>query len=220
MSYQYEAASVQGFIQQLAVAYVTHGYYFYVAGHIPPGKSPEHVDRVLMERYDVACSRWTRARRKVAGRANVHYLRYEGFFVLIATRGDHPFFEREREVLRDIRRHPISFAGYSVGVGTDPHGKVHASVRIAPEEYRWLKRFMVQFGRNASVPEIEREFRMLRFEPYQPVVRQVLNVLRAVNRVRKRAGLEQVPTDCIRTRRQVISPFMRPAHTRRFGEAG
>lgn len=207
MVYRYQAASVPGFIQQLAVAYVTHGYYFYVAGHIPPGKPPERVDRVLLERYDIALSRWQRARRKLAGRANLHYLRYEGFYVLIATKGEHEFFERESTVIRDIRRHPISFAGYSVGLGTDPHGRVHVSVRIAPEEYRWLKRFMVQFGRNASAEEVAQEFRMLRFEPYRPVVRQVLSVLRAVNRTRKQAGLEVVSSECVRMRRRVLRPF-------------
>ena len=207
MVYRYQAASVPGFIQQLAVAYVTHGYYFYVAGHIPPGKPPERVDRVLMERYGIGLSRWQRARRKLAGCANLHYLRYEGFYVLIATKGEHDFFQRESAVIRDIRRHPVSFAGYSVGVGTDPHGRVHASVRIAPEEYRWLKRFMIQFGRNASAEEVAQEFRMLRFEPYRPVVRQVLSVLRAVNRTRKQAGLETVPSDCVRMRRRVLRPF-------------
>jgi len=207
MVYRYRAVSVPGFIQQLAVAYVTHGYYYYVAGHIPPGKSAEHVDRVLMDRYGVALSRWQRARRKVVGHANIHYLRCESFYVLIASRGEHKFFEREAAVIRDTRRHPVAFAGYSVGVGTDPHGQVHASVRIAPEEYRWLKRFMVQFGRNATAEEVASEFRMLRFEPYRPVVRQLFSVLRAVNRIRKTAGLEQVPSDCIRTRRRVLRPF-------------
>jgi hypothetical protein len=35
MEYRCEATSVAGFIQQLAVAYVGRGYFFYVAGVIP-----------------------------------------------------------------------------------------------------------------------------------------------------------------------------------------
>ena len=36
--YRFEATSVEGFIQQLAVAYITNGYWFYVAGTIPENK--------------------------------------------------------------------------------------------------------------------------------------------------------------------------------------
>lgn len=48
---------------------------------------------------------------------------------------------------------------------------------------------------------------MLRFEPYAPVVRQLFGILRAVNKVRKVAGLEQVPMEAVRTRRRVLKPF-------------
>ena len=36
--YRCEAASVEGFIQQLAVSYVAKGYWFYVTGRIPHHK--------------------------------------------------------------------------------------------------------------------------------------------------------------------------------------
>ena len=45
------------------------------------------------------------------------------------------------------------------------------------------------------------------FEPYGGVTRQMFAILRAVNRVRKTAGLSMVPRDCIRVRRQVVRPF-------------
>ncbi len=47
--YQCQAATVAGFIQQLAVAYVRHGYWFYVKGEIPARKDPQKVDAKLME---------------------------------------------------------------------------------------------------------------------------------------------------------------------------
>jgi hypothetical protein len=39
--YRCEATSVAGFVQQLAVAYVRNGYWFYVQGTIPKRKSPD-----------------------------------------------------------------------------------------------------------------------------------------------------------------------------------
>src|SRR5262249_4567587 len=38
-TYHWEAVSVAGFIQQLAVSYVGSGYWFYVTGRIPEGKA-------------------------------------------------------------------------------------------------------------------------------------------------------------------------------------
>ena len=57
-------------MQQLAVAYVTHGHWFYVTGQIPENKAPAPVDRKLVERYGIAISKWARARRKRHGLAN------------------------------------------------------------------------------------------------------------------------------------------------------
>ena len=208
MSYQYIATSVAGFVQQLAVQYIRHGYFYYVAGHVPPGKLPEHIDAKLIEKYDIDKSRWQRARRKVAGKGNVHYLRYASFWVLIANAGEHLFFEREASIIRDIRREPIAFAGYSIGYRRSIHGTFHASVRIHQNEYRWLKSYMCQLAVRSTAEELHQEFQMLRFEPYAPVVRQLYSVLRAVNRMRKTAGLRPIPNDAIRTHRRVVRPFL------------
>ncbi len=64
MVYRYEAASENAFVQQLAVAYVNHGYWYYVAGVIPPDKDVKLVDDKLMEKYGIGISKWRRARRK------------------------------------------------------------------------------------------------------------------------------------------------------------
>ena len=91
MAYRYVAVSVAGFVQQLAVGYIARGYYFYVAGRIPENKDPARTDAKIMAQYGIGVSKWVRARRKKAGLANVHYLRYERFFVLIANHGEQPF---------------------------------------------------------------------------------------------------------------------------------
>lgn len=207
MSYKYVATSVAGFVQQLTVQYIRHGYFFYVAGHIPPGRLAEDIDAKLIEQYDVAKSRWQRARRKAAGGGNVHYLRYDSFWVLVANAGEHLFFEREASVIRDVRRQPIAFAGYSIGYRRSISGTYHASVRIHENEYRWLKSYLCQMAAKATVSEMADEFRRLRFEPYAPVVRQLFAILRAVNRVRKTAGLRPLHNDVVRTSRSVVKPF-------------
>ena len=55
---------------ELAVAYVTRGYVFYVTGLVPGGKDPARVDAKLCARYGVGLSKWARARRRTAGCAS------------------------------------------------------------------------------------------------------------------------------------------------------
>jgi hypothetical protein len=53
MRYRCEAASVSGFIQQLAVAYVTRGYFRYVVGTIPQTKDPRAVDTRIVAKFGI-----------------------------------------------------------------------------------------------------------------------------------------------------------------------
>jgi len=197
---------VGGFVQQLAVAYVQHGYWFYVTGEIPERKCPLAVDKKLLDRYEIAISKWSRARRKQSGRANLQYIRYGRFFVLIATRGEHRFFKDE-PTLRDIRRDSLSFAGYSIGYKLGADRKWHVSVRIHPAEYLKLKAYFLDLATRRSVEKLTSEFQGIPFEPYAPVRRQFLNILRAVNRKRKMAGYELVPIKALRLRRRMVRPF-------------
>ena len=128
MKYRAEVPTVEGFVQQLAVACLPKGYWFYVAGWVPEGKAPEVVDAKLIARYGIGVSKWTRARRKMAGSANLQYLRRGRFFLLLATHGRHAFFEEEASI-RDVRRVPIRFEGYSISFRGG-----HAHVRIEQEQ--------------------------------------------------------------------------------------
>lgn len=200
--YRCRAVLLPAFIQQLAVAYVARGYWFYVSGWIPFNKDAETVDRKLIEKYGIDVSKWERARRKRAGLANLHYLRHGRTFVLIATHGQHPFFEEEADQIRDIRRVPFKLGGYSVS-----HRNGHASVRIDQETYRRLKVYLTDLAVRRSAEHMAEEFRMLHFEPYAPVRRQLLNLVRAVNRARKQAGFESMPVECLRLKRRIYRPF-------------
>ena len=83
MQYRCEAASVEGFVQQVAVQYLRHGYWFYVAGVVPARKDSRDVDRKLIARYEIAASSKERTRRKRAGLANLHYIRHDGCFITV-----------------------------------------------------------------------------------------------------------------------------------------
>jgi hypothetical protein len=194
--------SIGGFIQQLAVSFVGKGYFFYVAGSIPEGKDPRAVDEKLITHYGIDISKWARARRKQAGRANLQYIRFERFFVILATYGRHRFFEEEAPCIRDIRRRPIRFAGYSISFRSG-----HPHVRIEQEEYKQLKAYFVDLAVHRSVANVERELAQIAFEPYAPIRSQLLSILRAVNRARKKAGFTPVTRHVFRFRRRIYRPF-------------
>lgn len=215
MAYRCEATSVAGFVQQLAVGYIANGYYFYVTGRVPDQKDLVVVDQKLISQYGIDLSKWSRARRKKTGQANVQYLRYNRFFVLLAQHGEHPFFTAEAGQVRDIRRHPLHFMGYSIGCRRARDGQsFHASVRIQREIYLELK---AQFQRTAtrrSVEDLCRDLRAIEYERYAPVRDQLRGILRAVNRRRKIAGLELVPPEALWLRRVPVKPFQTtPART-------
>jgi len=205
--YRCEAQTVEGFVQQLAVSYVGHGYFFYVAGVIPEHKDPKAVDRKLISKYRIGISKWARARRKTAGIANLQYLRHGRFYVLLATHGKHPFFLPEADggegdQVKDVRRVPIKFASYSIG-----HRGGHPHVAIERGTYLELKSFVLEIALRRSKAGLEREFWNLPFEAYAPVRRQFVTMFKAVNERRATAGLEALHISCLRLRRQIVRPF-------------
>jgi len=207
MAYRWVATSVAGFVQQLAVSYIANGYVFYVTGSIPGHKDPAAVDGKLIAQYGLDISKWTRARQRKQGQASVQYLRYGRFFILVATHGEHLFFAMEGKQIRDFRRQPLCFHGYSIGCRKARDGVWHASVRIERERFRELKQCFVGLAVHRSVEELCEKFRRLGFEPYAPVRDQLRILLRAVNRRRQVAGLELMENHCVRLRRRVVRPF-------------
>jgi hypothetical protein len=202
MQYRCEANSVEGFVQQVAVQYLRHGYWFYVAGSVPTEKDPRAVDRKLFAKYDVTLSSKERTRRKRAGVANLHYIRHDRFFLLMATHGRHRFFDDEAGQIRDARRQPIKFAEYSMS-----HRNGRVCVRIEQHEYEQLKAWFTDLAYRRSVEALAAEFRAVRFVPYAPVRQQLLVIWRAVNEARRIAGLALLPIECAPWRRRSLRPF-------------
>jgi hypothetical protein len=160
------------------------------------------VDGKLVSKYGVALSRWQRARRKRGGWANLHYLRWERFWVMVATEGEHRFFVEEAKNLRDAREEPIKVGGYAIQMRQG-----HAHVRIEEGEFQRLKAWLLELATRRSAADVGRAFWCVLWEPYAPVRSQLLGLLAAVNERRKRAGGEPVPTAAIRRRRRLVRPF-------------
>lgn len=202
MQYRCEATTVDGFVQQVAVAYVARGYWFYVAGLVPEEKEPGGVDAKLISKYGIDVSQKERSRRKRAGLANMQYIRHGRFFLLMATHGKHAFFEEEAEQIRDARRAPIRYAGYAIS-----YRNKRVCVRIAVDEYARLKALFLELACRRSVDALAVEFARVRMQPYAPIRVQLLNIWRAVNRVRRTAGLEAVPIESVPWKRRITRPF-------------
>ena len=204
--YRCETTSVEGFIQQLAVAYVANGYWFYVAGSIPEGKDPRRTDAKLIEKYNVDISKWTRGRLKRRGMATVQYLRFNRFFVLLATEGEHRF-SLEEPFIRDIRERRIRFAGYSVGCQKGRDGKWHPLVRIDALEFKLIRQHFLKAALTTSTAVLAGKLWGLGFVPYAPVRAQYLHLFNAVNKRRRLASLETLPWDILPTNRRIVEPF-------------
>ena len=209
-AYRCIAASLEGFIQQVAVSYIRTGHFFYVPGTIPVDANSAAVDAKIIGKYGINISRWGRSLRKQRGEANLQYIRLGRFFVILATHGQSLFFELEGEQVQDCRRRPIKVGGYSLSYrGGHPH------VRIDLQEYLAFKAGMSDLALRMTRVELESVLATPRYVPYAPVRRQVWNVWREVNRVRLAAGLEPVTQECLPLRRRIVRPFLEvsPAQT-------
>jgi len=214
MAYRCVTTSVEGLVQLLAANYLPHGYWFYVTGCMPEGKDAAVIDAKLVAKYGTDLTRQTRARRKRLGISSVQYLRYGRFFVLLVTHGRHRLFDEEAALVRDIRRVPLKFAGYSISYrrggrtreGT-PDARWHSHVEIDQKRYRELEAWFLEMAVRRSVAQLALEFYRLPFEPYAPVRRQMLRLLRKVNEARRQGGLERLPYEVLPLRRRVVKPF-------------
>ena len=217
MIYPYEFTNIHEFVQRCALDIVQYGYWFYVTGSIPEERKLSEVDAKILLKYDIPVSKWVRARRKKKGQANVHYVRHQDFFVMLASKGAHRWFELEEwqdrrqkrehgRRIRDIRRQPLVRGGYSISFKEATQtGRGHVAVRIHPDEYRALKAYLLHLSPRRSVESLVWEFRNLPFEPYAGVRQQVWSLLCEVNASRKRAGLEALPSTALRKKRRVYN---------------
>ncbi len=51
--YPCEASSMEGLIQQVALSYLRHGYWWYVTGIVPDRKEPTEIDHNILSKYGI-----------------------------------------------------------------------------------------------------------------------------------------------------------------------
>ena len=215
--YPHAFTNIHAFVQRVALDMVRYGYLYYVTGRVPEGRDPTEVDAKILTKYDIDVSKYTRCRRKAAGRANIHYARHQDFFVMLASAsGDHEWFaqeewptEQQRKArgrkIRYVPTQPIVHGGYSISYKqSSSTTRGHVSVRMHPEEYRAVKAYYLDLATRRSVGKLTDEFARFPFEPYQLIRQQRWNIFRAVNAKRKRASFEEVPASALRKRRRVF----------------
>ena len=221
--YRYIATSKEGFVQQIAVAYVRHGYVFFVKGRVPKGKAPEKTDEKLLNLYGIRASKDSRYKRKKKGLANLQYIRFGNEWVMLGTKGEHEWYERERVNIRDVRRVPLVVCGYSITianggnklnrdktpgvVGPERDPKRRVRVQISKAAFRELKQELLSHAGNRSEEWYRMRFYHAGFEPYAPIRQQLLELLRQVNKRRGAHGASKISPDCIRYHRKPVKPF-------------
>lgn len=167
-----------------------------ITGQIPDDKVPADGHQKLIERHDITWKKWERARRKQPGRANLQDIRFRNFFVILASEGGGTSSSNGKPA--DFR----TFGGYLISFRNG-----HAQVRIDDETCRQLKAHYVGLALRRAKVTLISEFYAAPFEPYSTVKRQMFNILWEVNRLRKVAGFEQIPSSAIWLKRRILPPF-------------
>lgn len=221
--YRCVATTKEGFIQQVVTSYVRNGYYFFVQGRVPEGRDPEAIDRKIVHRYDINLSKGQRFRRKQKGMANLQYIRFGRQWVMLATKGSHKWFAEEGANVRDCRRVPLILEGYSVRVvqgnfilnrdKSETDGpperdtKLRVRVQISRRAYLDLHADLIGNARRRRADWYAMRFWHIGFEPYAPVRKQLLELLRLVNAHRAARGMTKISPKVIRYKRAIVKPF-------------
>ena len=222
--YRYLARSRTAFIAQV-VRYISKGYFFYVVCQIPERKNPVDIDAKLLERYSVKQPRWRREKRNLKDSAAVHYLRFGQMFVLMLTKGRHDaFYEDHAASVRDIRRrNALVVFDYSIRYTFSEFEKRYRTfVRLDQKTYAKLKADLIARAGWSCYRErerMEREFFLLPYESYGPVIEQLQTIRTAVNRVRRTRGFDYVRPEAIRRKLNLMKVFVEEEEQGRGVEA-
>lgn len=126
---RHSVASIDGMVQQL-VTLVAKGYRYYFVGKMKPTADPVQFDAKMLSHYEAALPKWTRERRRASGLANFRYLRIQEWFIVLATEGRaEKFWAEDKERVRDVRRVPIRFKGYSISYRQGGYERLSANER-------------------------------------------------------------------------------------------
>lgn len=226
-SYRCEMASVEEFVRRIE-RLVRREYYFAFVGHLKPGKDPLALDQKMVRLWNLDRKEWRWAKRSRGSESNVHYVRFRRTYVLLATagrpekkgrrpwrRGEIPprgeFFEQHPNHI-DLKDVGLKLFGYNIkSTYSRAHNRRRVFIRLQREKA--FPRIKASLLRKATLSRyqqreaMEAAFWHLPILWYGPVREQLSSVLRAVNRIRSRAGLSELRRSrCIR---QTILPAKR-----------
>lgn len=235
--YRYVASSRVGFIQQVACSYVSNGYRFHVSGEVPARMEPEKLDEKLLSKYSIRKTDAQRYYAKSIGRANIQYIRFERDYLMLATKGEHIWNACEAGNIKDCSRgEPIQFFGYSIYwkdgryrpycCKRDREGpaekddKKRVRVQISRERFRELKAEFVTQATRRRAAWLATKLFYVPYEPYAPIRQQMLEIVHAINRKRKDAGMKDfIDVNAIRKRRAIVKPFETARHANTLEDA-
>ena len=108
----------------------------------------------------------------------------------------------------------LQYAGYSISYrrgGRTREGerdqRWHAHVEIERGRFLEIKAHFLHLAVHRSSDNLALAFYDFPFEPYAPVRRQLLVLLREVNAVRRHAGFGVLPIDVLPLRRRIVKPY-------------
>jgi len=210
--YRYETKNIDGFLSQLVRYVANGGHYFYIRVKVPEGKDPLAVATKLLDRYNVRKSRWQRKRRHLKETASIHLLQFHEVIVIILTKGKHKaFYDDHASQVMDIRRTALKVFGYSVRYTfSELEKRYKVFIRLDAETYRKVKAHMLTicvWDAYRDKKALEREFRRLPYQPYEPVFAQLVSIAKAVNRRRRRRDFEPIDLECISYKRRLGTVF-------------
>ena len=84
-------------------------------------------------------------------------------------------------------------------------------VLIAREPYRELCAYFLSIACHRRAEALAEELYALPYEPYAPVRKQLLKLLRLINAKRQAAGYSKIPPTCLRFKREIVRSFEQSA---------
>ena len=121
---------------------------------------------------------------------------------------------KRRRVFGTFGDVPLQHAGYSISYrrggrtrdGERDH-RWHSHVEIERSRFLEIKAHFLHVAVHRSAEKLAMAFYDFPFEPYAPVRRQLLVLLRQVNDVRRQAGFQILPIEVLPLRRRIVKPF-------------
>ena len=181
-----ETPTFGDFLYRIVLGGFHFRYFRYAVRNIPAGKDLHALDMKLIDTYGITSCRMRRLRQRRAGNASMQYIRYRSTFILMATDGKHPMFERIRSF--DVREAPLHIGNYAIGcVGS------RISVRVDKSTWKKVKAYhLAQALRDSAT--VEEKLHSLPYYQFPGVKVQVKELQSAINTRRRQAGLVPVST--------------------------